>query len=309
MHDEPTELTALLDRVPGWSGAARTVTPLAGGITNRNWLVAVDGGRYVARVPGEGTGLLGIDRDHEHEAAVRAAELGVGPEVVAYVDGSLVTRFVDGAGTLTAADVADPATLGRLADLLRVVHDGPPIAGVFDWYAVPATYAATARTRGVAVPAAYDLAMARADEVRRAFDAAPDPPVAAHNDLLVANVLLDGGGGLWLIDWEYAGMNDRFFDLGNFAVNNGLDDAGDEGLLEAYFGDVTHGRVARLRLMKMMSDLREAMWGVVQQAVSTLDVDFEAYATEHFDRLLDAAGRPGWQRLLADAANGSGLRG
>lgn len=307
---ESVALRALLDAVPGWAGRPRVVTPLEGGITNRNWLVAVDGDRYVVRSPGEGTALLGIDRGHEHEAAARAAALGVGPEVVAFVDGSLVTRFVDGAGPLTAADVGDVKTLGRLADLLRLVHDGPTVAGVFDWHAVPAAYAATARARGVVVPAAYDLAMARADEVERAFAAAPDPPVAAHNDLLAANFLVEEEGGrLWLIDWEYAGMNDRFFDLGNFAVNNGLDDAGDEGLLEAYFGDVTHGRVARLRLMKIMSDLREAMWGVVQQAVSTLDVDYVAYATEHFDRLLEAAGRPGWQRLLADAAGGSGLRG
>jgi thiamine kinase-like enzyme len=151
--------------------------------------------------------------------------------------------------------------------------------------------------------------MLRADEVRRAFATAPDPPVPAHNDLLGANFLLDRDERLWLIDWEYAGMNDRFFDLGNFAVNNGLDDAGDEALLEGYFGDLTNGRVARLRLMKVMSDLREAMWGVVQQAVSTLDVDFEAYAAEHFDRLLTNAGRPGWSRLLADAASGGGLDG
>ena len=307
---EPDGLRALLDGVPGWAGHPRVVTPLEGGITNRNWLVAVDGERYVVRSPGEGTALLGIDREHEREAATRAASLGVGPEVVAFVDGSLVTRFVEAARPLEADDLADPGSLGRLADLLRVVHDGPPISGVFDWHEVPVTYAATARARGVAVPAAYDLALARADEVARAFAAAPDPPVAAHNDLLAANFLVEGDGGrLWLIDWEYAGMNDRFFDLGNLAVNNGLDDAGDEALLEAYFGDVTHGRVARLRLMRIMSDLREAMWGVVQQAVSTLDVDFVAYADEHFDRLLEAAGRPGWQRLLADAAGGSGLHG
>ena len=101
-------------------------------------------------------------------------------------------------------------------------------------------------------------------------------------------------------------MNDRFFDLGNFAVNNKLDDDGDEALVEAYFGDLTVGRLARLRLMKVMSDLREAMWGVVQQGLSALDVDYESYASEHFDRLLDNAASPHWPRLLVDAALGSG---
>ncbi len=191
---------------------------------------------------------------------------------------------------------------------LRRAHDGPPVTGVFDWYAVPANYAATPEAHP-AFPDTFDQAMVCADEVHRAFAAAPDPPVPAHNDLLGANFLLDRQERLWLIDWEYAGMNDRFFDLGNFAVNNGLDDAGEEALLEGYFGDVTNGRLARLRLMKVMSDLREAMWGVVQQAVSTLDVDFEAYADEHFDRLLGNAERRGWSRLLADAATGCGLDG
>ena len=307
MHDEPDDLAALLDRVPGWAGLRRTVRPLVGGITNRNWLVSVADERFVVRCPGEGTEVLGIDRDEEWEAATRAADLEVGPEVVAFVDGSLVTRYVDDAQPLSPEALQSNGILAAAADILRRTHDGPPIGAVFDWYAVPAQYAGTARERGVRVPAAYDDAMGRAEEVRRAFAVAPDPPVPAHNDLLGANFLLGHDQRLWLIDWEYAGMNDRFFDLGNFAVNNGLDDAAEEALLEGYFGDVTFGRVARLRLMKVMSDLREAMWGVVQQAVSTLDVDFEAYAAEHFDRLLSNAGRRGWSRLLADAASGCGL--
>lgn len=307
MHDEPDELTALLDQVPGWAGRRRSVRPLVGGITNRNWLVTLADERFVVRCPGEGTELLGIDRRHEWEAATSAASLGVGPDVVAFVDGSLVTRYVDDARPLSPEALEANGTLVSAADLLRRTHDGPPITAVFDWYAVPRDYAGTARARGVRVPGAFEDAMARADEVRRAFAAAPDPPVPAHNDLLGANFLLGRDHRLWLIDWEYAGMNDRFFDLGNFAVNNGLDEGGDELLLEGYFGELTNGRLARLRLMKVMSDLREAMWGVVQQAVSTLDVDFEAYAAEHFDRLLSNAGRPGWSRLLADAASGCGL--
>lgn len=309
MHDEPDDLTALLDRVPGWAGERRSVRPLVGGITNRNWLVSLGDERFVVRCPGEGTELLGIDRADEWEAATRAASLGVGPEVVAFVDGSLVTRYVDDARPLSPEALHANGTLASAADLLRRTHDGPPIAAVFDWYAVPVDYAGKARARGARVPDAFDQAMARAEEVHRAFAAAPDPPVPAHNDLLGGNFLLGRDQRLWLIDWEYAGMNDRFFDLGNFAVNNGLDDAGEEALLEGYFGDVTNGRLARLRLMKVMSDLREAMWGVVQQAVSTLDVDFEAYANEHFDRLLGNAERRGWSRLLADAATGCGLDG
>ncbi|HEY5699032.1 MAG TPA: phosphotransferase, partial [Acidimicrobiales bacterium] len=129
-----------------------------------------------------------------------------------------------------------------------------------------------------------------------------EAPCPCHNDLLPANFLALPDGGLCLLDWEYAGMNDRYFDLGNFAVNNELDRAGDEALLFAYFGAVTPRRLGRLRVMKVVSDLREAMWGVVQAGVSSLDVDFMDYAEEHFERLLGNASVVGFDRLLDDAA-------
>jgi thiamine kinase-like enzyme len=299
--DEVATVDDLLDRVPGWAGRPRTVTPLAGGITNRNFRVDVDGESFVARAPGKDTDLLGIDRRHELEAAQRAAELGIGPEVVAFVepDGSLVTRFVEGG---PAEGLTRPTRLEVAVSLLRLFHESAPITPVFDWYRVPQDYAATARARGVEVPDAYDRAMAVADRVRAAFARDAEAPCPCHNDLLPANFLDLADGGLCLLDWEYAGMNDRYFDLGNFAVNNELDAAGDEALLTAYFGAVTPRRLGRLRVMKVISDLREAMWGIVQAGVSTLDVDFLDYAEEHFERLLDNASHVGFDRLLDDAA-------
>jgi thiamine kinase-like enzyme len=300
----------LIDRVPGWAGRAHTIEPLEGGITNRNYrvtLLDVPGESFVVRAPGENTALLGIDRRHEEEAARQAAALGVGPEVVACVEpeGALVTRFVVGRSPGDEA-LRAPPLLEEVAALLRLVHGGPPIAAVFDWHRVPQDYAATARDHGVAVPGAYAPAMAVADRVRAAFGArgpAGHDVVPCHNDLLAANFLVaTDGGGLRLVDWEYAGMNDRYFDLGNFAVNNGLDADGDVALVEAYFGGITRRRLARLRLMKVISDLREAMWGVVQAGVSSLDFDFLAYADEHFDRLLGNAAQPGFDDLLQDAA-------
>ena len=81
-------------------------------------------------------------------------------------------------------------------------------------------------------------------------------------------------------------MGDPFFDLGNFSINHELTPDEDEILLAAYDGAVRPDRLARLTLMRVVSDFREAMWGVLQQGISTLDVDFVAYADEHFDRLL-----------------------
>ena len=97
-------------------------------------------------------------------------------------------------------------------------------------------------------------------------------------------------------------MGDPFFDLGNFSINHELEPDQDQVLLEAYGGAVRPAELARITLMRVVSDFREAMWGVLQQGISTLDVDFVAYAAEHFDRLLTVAARPAFERALTDAA-------
>ena len=120
-----------------------------------------------------------------------------------------------------------------------------------------------------------------------------------HNDLLNAN-FIDDGVRVRIVDWEYAGMGDPFFDLGNFSVNHGLTADEDEELLADYDGGpVRRDRLARLTLMRTVSDFREAMWGVLQQAISTLDVDFVAYAGEHFDWLWPARRRRRSRRRCA----------
>jgi thiamine kinase-like enzyme len=267
-----------------WPGEPVEVEPLGGGITNHNFKVVVGGETLVLRIGGKDTELLGIDRGHEHEAALLAAELGIGPEVAGFADGLLVTRFVEG-----EVGRADPATVGGL---LGRLHGAEPVSSRFDSFRVVETYAATAAEHGVAVPGAYEQAHALATRIEARREGAP--LVTCHNDLLAAN-FIDDGERLWIVDWEYAGMGDPFFDLANFSVNNGLDEDGERALLEAYGSQ----DMRALTLMRFMSDFREAMWGIVQQAISELDFDFVAYANEHFERLERTADEPRFQEALA----------
>ena len=256
------ELEQLAERV--WPGRQATIEPLAGGITNRNFKVDVGGETFVLRVGGKDSELLGIDRSAEYAASRAAAELGLGPEVVAFLEpeGCLVTRYVDGA--VGKVDVA------RVGAALRRLHDGPPFPSRFDSFRVVEAYRVTALEHGVVVPLAYKRARELADRIERRRNGAPLRP--CHNDLLNAN-FIDDEGRLWIVDWEYAGMGDPFFDLGNFAVNHELDAEGERALLEVYGSDDGDALV----LMRFMSDFREAMWGVVQSGISELDFDFEGY--------------------------------
>jgi thiamine kinase-like enzyme len=299
-------LVRAMGRVPELAGRDLTLTPLSGGITNRNFLVTVAGqaDRFVIRLAGNDTHLLGISREVEHAATVAAAGVGVGPEVTAFIrpEGYLVTRFITGSPVSDEA-VHRPETLHRVADSLRRIHDGPAIPGIFVPLRIVEAYRALALARGVRIPAEYELAAAIGRRIELACLEAPLEPRPCHNDLLNAN-FIDDGARIRIVDWEYAGMGDPFFDLGNFSINHELTADEDAILLAAYDGveAAAPARLARLTLMRVVSDFREAMWGVLQQGISTLDVDFVAYAADHFDRLLGNASSPAFERALREAA-------
>ena len=300
-------LVAAMQRVPDLAGRDLTLTALSGGITNRNFLVTVAGAteRYVIRLAGNDTHLLGISREVEHAATVAAAGVGVGPEVTAFIrpEGYLVTRFIEGSPVSDEA-VHRPETLRRVAESLRRIHDGPAIPGIFVPLRIVEAYRALALARGVRIPPEYELAASIGRRIELACLAAPLEPRPCHNDLLNAN-FIDDGARVRIVDWEYAGLGDPFFDLGNFSINHELTPEEDATLLSTYDGVAgapRPERLARLTLMRVVSDFREAMWGVLQQGISTLDVDFVAYAAEHFDRLIANSSTATFERALREAA-------
>ena len=270
-----------------WPGRPAKVAELGGGITNRNFKVQVGDEVFVLRMGGAKTDLLGIDRAVEYAAGKRAFEVGVGPEVVAFVpeEGWLVARFIDGR-PITPTEMRSPSMLTRVAFAMRAFHDGPPIPGRFNAWAVVDAYRATAEAHAVEMPSEFRRARAIAERIRAARGV--NPGVPCHNDLLNANFLDDGE--IRIVDWEYAGMGDRFFDLANLSVNHEFGSAEDDVLLTAYFGEASGASIASLAMMKFMSDFREAMWGVLQSGISELDFDFNGYAAKHFDRLAAHAG-------------------
>jgi hypothetical protein len=93
-------------------------------------------------------------------------------------------------------------------------------------------------------------------------------------------------------------MGDPFFDLANFSVNHELGPGDDRVLLRAYLGDDRDEDVAALTAMRFMSDFREAMWGVVQRAISELDFDFAAYSARHFERMAKTAQEPRFRQVV-----------
>jgi thiamine kinase-like enzyme len=288
-------LAAAVARV--WPDGESEWEILGGGITNHNLRVTRPDGVFVLRVAGKDTDLLGIDRSVEL-AATRAAEaVGIGPAVVGFVEpeGWLVTGFVEGS-IPPPEHLREPAQLARVAAALRAFHDAPPIPGRFDALEVVEAYRDTALAHGATLPDAFPGAHELARRIAGLRASQASRP--CHNDLLNAN-FIDDGERLVIVDWEYAGMGDPFFDLANFSINHELDAERRAMLLAAYLGTAPSDGLVTLDLMRFMSDFREAMWGVVQGVVSELAFDFRSYAAEHFERMERTAAEPGFRQALA----------
>jgi len=290
-------------RVPMWrTASSRKASPLPGGITNVNYRVDVDGEAFVVRIEGPGTGLLGIDRHREYRCLIAASQTGVGPEVVYCLPagGILVTRFIEGR-RLSAEEIGRPETIARVVRSLHLYHAGPAFDGLFSPFRTVEDYLRVARAHGAPLPPDIGWMYDRAVAIEAALR--PGWPVAqpCHNDLWGPN-LIDDGSLVRIVDWEYAAMGNIYFDLANFAIHHGFSDAQDEALLWAYFGDVSKTSIARLSLLKIVAELREAMWCMVAVNLSSIDFDFLGYAATHFDRYRRLLSDPRLRSWLAQAA-------
>ncbi|MCY0096699.1 choline/ethanolamine kinase family protein [Hoeflea ulvae] len=254
-----------------------------GGLTNLVFRV----GDYCLRLPGKGTEEY-INREHEAVAAREAAAAGVSPELI-HADaatGIMVTRFIEGAKTMTpAAFAADPGSVRRAGEAFRQLHQsGAEFPFTFELFAMIDDYLGILSKKDVALPEGYHDVVARADAVRAALARQSLPSVACHCDPLCEN-FLDTGERIWIVDWEYSGMNDPMWDLGDLSVEGGFDAAQDRALMQAYSGGAPDpSDHARMVIYKAMCDLLWTLWGLIQLANDNPAEDFRAYADGRFDR-------------------------
>ncbi len=288
MTEHASEVMDALRLAPGFgdlAGADR-ITRL-GGLTNLVHRVDLADQSVVVRIPGEGTEAY-IDRATEAHNAYAAARAGVSPEII-HVDpasGLMITRTVPGIETMTA-DLFRSRTgsPGRAGKALAKLHgSGETFEFRFELFSMIDDYLGVLSTRDVTLPEGYHDVVAAAEPVKQAL-AAADPPLApCHCDPLCEN-FLDDGQIMWIVDWEYSGMNDPLWDLGDLSVEAGMDAAQDMEMMQAYFGRApTASETGRMVIYKAMCDLLWTLWGLIQHADGNPVEDFWAYATGRFDR-------------------------
>jgi thiamine kinase-like enzyme len=276
------ELRATLAAIPALTDYDGPLERL-GGLTN----MVYRAGDVCLRIPGKGTEEY-INRANEAVAAREAAKAGVSPEVL-YADpetGRMATRFIAGAETMSPEKFKTrKGSAARAGEAFRKLHrSGAVFPFRFELFAMIDDYLKVLSTKDVALPAGYHDVVREAGSVRSALAAHPLPLVACHCDPLCEN-FLDTGERMWIVDWEYSGMNDPLWDLGDLSVEGKFDAGQDEELMRAYFGgEARPAERGRIVIYKAMCDLLWTLWGLIQLANNNPVDDFRAYADGRFAR-------------------------
>jgi thiamine kinase-like enzyme len=198
----------------------------------------------------------------------------------------MVSRYIADTATMTPDAFRSRAGApARAGAAFRTLHtSGVVFPARFELFAMIDDYLRVLSTKDVTLPTGYHDVVAEAEGVRAALDTRPVTPVACHCDPLCEN-FLDAQDRMWIVDWEYSGMNDPMWDLGDLSVEGAFDEAQDEEMLRAYFGGEAPARDrARMVIHKAMCDLLWTLWGLIQLANDNPADDFRAYADTRFAR-------------------------
>ena len=257
-----------------------------GGLTNLVFKVDCNGDSYVLRLPGKGTEEY-IDRAMEAVAALEAARVGVSPEVIIAdpKSGIMLSQYLKATTMSPKLFKTTPGAPSRAGEVFRKLHtSGAQFKFRFELFGMINEYLRVLGTKTVELPAGYHKVLKDAESVQRALLSRPTPLTACHCDSLSEN-FLDTGRRMWLVDWEYSGMNDPLWDLGDLCVEAGFSLKAEEEMIAAYFaGAPKPAERGRIVIYKAMCDLLWTLWGLIQHANKNPVDDFWVYSNRRFDR-------------------------
>jgi thiamine kinase-like enzyme len=304
---EPISAEDVIARIDDWKGRDVRYEELGGGITNRNYLVTVDGepgapgvGRFVLRIPGEGTETF-IDRTRELVNHAAAAAAGVAPPLLHVVQPGdcTVVPFIPGETMHPESIAGHPERLEKIVAAMRKYHEEAVFDNEIRLFDMVRTYLRMALDVNAPHPREIDWMLEQGRRIETAMERDQPAFTACHNDLLSENFILAPDGKMWIIDWEYGGMTDPYFDLGDFCVEQPLTVAEEKLVLTAYCGGMNERRYARMQLYKLVADLWWSIWAMIQASVSTLDFDFYEYGMNRIRRFHSNAADRDYEAWLA----------
>lgn len=287
----------IVAKIDDWQGKELLIERISGGLTNTNYKVIVDGVPFFVRVPGESTDLLAIDRKNELYNSKAAAQAGIGPKVLFHLPelDVMVLEFLDGQ-TMSKEKLNAAGMPKRIAESIKQLHSGPRFLSDFNMFRLTEYYIDICHKQDIRIPDSFIERMNSVTQIELALSVHPVATLPCNNDLLAENYI-DDGSCLRIIDYEYSGNNDPYFELGNTCQELEYNEDQLQEICLAYFGDVSEAKLARMKLNMIMSDVGWTLWAAIQAKISNIDFDFWGWAIERWGRAvkkIDSEEFPRW---------------
>jgi thiamine kinase-like enzyme len=302
-HLSPDDFIA---RIDDWQGKDVRWEELGGGITNHNYIVWVNGGwgnpgggKYVLRVPGAGTDMF-IDRDIERECMLEVARIGTSPRVAHIIEpeNAMVIDFIDGEVMHPDTMAGHPERIKQAVVAVRHYHENATFSNTIHIFDMLRRYTKVAQDIDAPMPDRLAALLERMPEIEEATARNSVPDVACQNDLLSENFIIDAEGKMWIIDWEYGGMTDPYFDLGDHVMEHPYSREEERLVIESYLGEMDERLFGRMMLYKAVSAVWWDVWAMIQHTVSQIDFDYMEWAMDRVGRAERVLADPDYQKWL-----------
>lgn len=287
---QDSRLLKTLSKLPNWDASTASIQKIEGGLTNINYKVRVDFTDYFVRCSSSQNHFLGITLEKEWRCHSLAAQAGLSPSLIFYSpeDRILITAFIETQGR--KVDLRDRDTQSRFCRLVRAMHGNGQLAfaNVFCPFTCIHHYFRDARALGVSLPThLFDSILPAIATLRDKIYLTPVKTVPCHLDLHRGNVL-DDGARLWLIDWEYAAIGDPLFDLAVVTSTENFSEEEMQTILKTYFDGrtPTQKEMQYFYFMRVLSDVRWALWCYIQCKISTISYSFASDGDRYLDHAL-----------------------
>lgn len=290
--------------VPFWQGCTATYMPMTGGLTNSNWRVSVDGEsrRFFMKIPGAGTDMF-VDRKAANEAAILANTLGLGPEVVFFdpETGLEIAEFLEDYRACTTTDFQSHDIQHAAVACYRTFHEGTKLRLTKTVFDMIDEHLSQIRELSGSLPEDWPWLSRNYENARAAFNASGLDLVPCFNDPMPGNFLVKPEAPMKLVDYEFASMNERSYELGVWLGEMFFPENLSTQLLTAYAGQLRAELTARVIVMRALADIKWASWAMVQQQISELNFDYHKYGAWKFMRarsIIHDSRWEGWLRTV-----------
>ncbi|MHC4159746.1 MAG: phosphotransferase [Planctomycetota bacterium] len=283
--------------LPEWKGIDVRITELSGGITNKLYRIRSEKGDYTVRIYGDKTDLF-INRDYEAQAIREMAKIGVGSKMIKYLPeiGVTIVEFIGDSIVLTNEHFLDKSLYPKIVDPIRKIHEsGVKLKNIFNPMVEVKKMFAILTDLDAHYPE-FDIAgtIERLEKLTDVINIPESEYKACHNDLLADNFILINEdarhkyeASMYLIDWEYAGMAPKYYDIADMFQEILVPRESEKQIVEEYSSEREFNRnLYYIDLFKPFPDIYWFLWSLIQLNISKIEFDYYNYGKIKYENAL-----------------------